>query len=146
MKVVINRTIGGFHVSQKLFDELCALGQPDALERGKDLEEGGFFWSGWGMERHDPRLVEAVERLGDKDLKVVEIPDGVEYVIVTHDQGTEHIAEKHRTMAVDQFGSPVYAARWIDEGARELSVIALTFGRARLVIVKQGDIGYEDGW
>lgn len=57
-----------------------------------------------GYERHDPLLVEMVETLGDKaggkyaSLKVVEIPDGVDYEISEYD-GNEHIAEKHRTWA-----------------------------------------------
>lgn len=55
-----------------------------------------------GIERHDADLVRVVEELGEKAngqcarLKVVEIPDGVEYVIEDYD-GQEHIAEAHRT-------------------------------------------------
>ena len=52
--------------------------------------------------RTDKLLIKAVEELGDKangscaKLKVVEIPDGVEYTIEEYD-GLEHIAENHRT-------------------------------------------------
>lgn len=52
-------------------------------------------------ERNDPHLVAAVEKLGDEaggsfaDLKVVEIPDDVDWEIDEYD-GNEHIAEKHR--------------------------------------------------
>lgn len=53
------------------------------------------------LERHDPLLVEAVEELGldasgfYSNLKIIEIPDGVEYIIKDYD-GLEHVAEKHR--------------------------------------------------
>lgn len=54
------------------------------------------------IERNDPILVKVVEELGAKangahaQLKIVEIPDGVEYSIEDYD-GSEHIAEIHRT-------------------------------------------------
>ncbi len=54
------------------------------------------------MNRDDPILVQVVEELGRKangvyaTLKVVEIPDGVEWQIEEYD-GAEWIAEKHRT-------------------------------------------------
>lgn len=54
------------------------------------------------IERNDPLLVRVVETLGSKangkyaDLKVVEIPDGVNWQIEEHD-GSEWIAEVRRT-------------------------------------------------
>lgn len=54
--------------------------------------------------REDPLLIALVEEMGDRangrcaSLKVVEIPDGVDYEISEYD-GNEHIAEKHRTWA-----------------------------------------------
>ena len=54
------------------------------------------------LERNDPLLVQVVEELGQAAsgqfaaLEVVEIPDGVEWVIEEYD-GSEHVAEKHRT-------------------------------------------------
>lgn len=53
-------------------------------------------------QRSDPRLVAIVEELGERansefaNLVVVEIPDGVDYVIKEYD-GFEHVAEDHRT-------------------------------------------------
>ena len=54
------------------------------------------------IERNDPVLVKVVEELGSKsfgfaaNLKIVEIPDDVDFVIQEYD-GSEHIAEAHRT-------------------------------------------------
>ncbi|GAA5417952.1 hypothetical protein Pryu01_03030 [Paraliobacillus ryukyuensis] len=54
------------------------------------------------IERNDEDLVKVIEELGEKantrvsSLKIVEIPDDVEYVIEDYD-GVEWIAEKHRT-------------------------------------------------
>lgn len=53
-------------------------------------------------ERDNPHLVEVVELLGEKantrvsNLKVIEIPDGIDFTIEEYD-GNEWIAEKHRT-------------------------------------------------
>jgi len=52
--------------------------------------------------RADPLLIQVIEELGKKadgalaKLKIVEIPDGIEYEIEEYD-GVEWIAEKHRT-------------------------------------------------
>ena len=54
------------------------------------------------IDLHDPALVQVVEEMGSKadgdhaELKVVEIPDDVNYIIEEYD-GMEHIAEAHRT-------------------------------------------------
>jgi hypothetical protein len=54
------------------------------------------------IKRDDPILIQVVEKLGDKantpysKLKIVEIPDDVEWQIQSLD-GNEWIAEKHRT-------------------------------------------------
>ena len=54
------------------------------------------------VPRDDPALVQAVEELGEiaseenSTLKVIEIPDDVEWVLQEYD-GWETIAEKHRT-------------------------------------------------
>lgn len=61
----------------------------------------GLYFSERQIERNDPALVQVVEELGEDasgdyaDLKVVEIPDGVEWEIDEYD-GVECIAEVHR--------------------------------------------------
>ena len=89
MKVVINKCYGGFGLSDEalqLYNELSGL----SIKRETEIP------------RHDPHLVEVVERLGEaansgfSELKVVDIPDDVEYDICEYD-GMEWIAETHRT-------------------------------------------------
>ena len=87
MKVVINKCYGGFQLSKKAYEEL------------------GLEWDGYGFaydnDRANPKLVEVIERLGSAgsgmlgSLKVVEIPDDIEWEIKDYD-GIETIHEKHR--------------------------------------------------
>lgn len=90
MKVVINRCFGGFGLSDE------ALARYNELA-GTNLE----YWS-YGEERNNPLLVQVVEELGAKandtfaDLKIVDIPDDVEWYIHEYD-GLESVYEKHRT-------------------------------------------------
>ena len=74
----------------------------------QDVKEGGYYksndlyWSERNIERNDPLLVQVVEEMGDNadgqfsSLKVVDIPDDVEWQIEDYD-GAEWVAEKHRT-------------------------------------------------
>ena len=67
----------------------------------KHERESARYFSAREIERNDPDLVAVVEELGEKadgrhaKLKVVEIPDDVEWEIDEYD-GLEHIAETHR--------------------------------------------------
>lgn len=88
MKVVINAWYGGYSLSRAAYDML------------------GIEWDGYGFEfdgdRSNKLLVSCVEELGElasgcvADLVVIEIPDGVDFVIEEHD-GKEWVAERHRT-------------------------------------------------
>jgi len=89
MKIVINACYGGFGLSKEalaLFNERA--GTVITYERE--------------IERNNPILVEIVEQLGEAadgefaELKVVEIPDDVQWQIEEYD-GNEWVAEKHRT-------------------------------------------------
>ena len=81
MKVVINTCYGGFNLSDKAMDILRVYP--------------------WDIERTDPNLIKVVENLGEEAngpssrLKVVEIPDDVDWYIEDYD-GVETIHEKHR--------------------------------------------------
>lgn len=83
MKVVINRCYGGFRLSEKAMKFLGV----------------GNEWP--DIARNDPKLVECVEKLREEangayaELKVVEIPDDVNWEIGEYD-GLEWVEEVHR--------------------------------------------------
>jgi hypothetical protein len=87
VKVVINGCFGGYGLSEAAYKFL------------------GEEWDGYGIaykdDRTNPKLVECVEKLGEKAgmdysrLKIVEIPDGTDFEITEYD-GFEQIEEKHR--------------------------------------------------
>jgi hypothetical protein len=114
MKVVINTCHGGFNLSDaamKLYSELKGLNLIWHKGRYFDLTGYDFYvdevkdenyFSRLSIERNDPMLVQVVEQLGEEadgkysKLKVVEIPDDVNWVIDEYD-GAEWVAEVHRT-------------------------------------------------
>lgn len=63
--------------------------------RGRDNDS---IWSTWDIKRDDSSLIKAIQGLGSDagEVKVVEIPDNVEWE-VNESEGSEWIAEKHRT-------------------------------------------------
>jgi len=89
MKIVINKCYGGFGISDA------------ALSRYNELA-GTALGHSFEIDRSDAKLVAVVEEMGENsfgdhaELKVVEIPDGVEWVVEEYD-GLEWVAEKHRT-------------------------------------------------
>ena len=86
VKVVINNCFGGFGLSEDGMREY-------AKKKGASVMD---------IPRDDPDLVATVEKLGGNasrafaNLKVVEIPDDVDWEIEEYD-GSEWVAEKHRT-------------------------------------------------
>jgi hypothetical protein len=114
MDIVINAGIGGFSLSHVAFLRLRELGHSGALEE----PDAGDTWPGseefpahvrqndehfcWSIDRADPLLLQVVRELGDAangraaTLAIVAVPDGIEWEIANHEDGSEHIAEKHR--------------------------------------------------
>jgi hypothetical protein len=74
-----------------------------------DMLDGVVIYNdlAWSWDHHDkfradPELVSVVEdwrEMAGDGLKIVAIPDGTDFIIVKHDDGSEHIAERHRTWA-----------------------------------------------
>lgn len=102
MKIVINKCYGGPSLSEEAVKELKSRGIEWALEFYNDknvYEEWNWYYLP-GDYRTDPTLIELIESNSKKysgqcsELKVVEIPDDIEYTIENYD-GIEHIAEKH---------------------------------------------------
>ena len=89
-KIVINANHGGFGLSEA------------ALERYAQLSGLELPFYHWQISRDCSHLVQVVEELGESadtryaNLKVVEIPDDVEWTIHDYD-GMEWVAEAHRT-------------------------------------------------
>jgi hypothetical protein len=120
VKVVINSCFGGFSISRKAVEKMREWGNEYALyetlpgERWKDtgeINDGGLLsrWDSYYLRgeagqipRNDPHLVRVVEELGGDangacaKLKIVEIPDDVEWEIAEYD-GSEHVAQVHQT-------------------------------------------------
>ena len=116
MKVVINRCYGGFGLSHEAimrYSELAGLNLVSVTKEkgfsfGPDYYIDGIvdddhYWYYYNIERSDPKLIQVVEELGEDrasgrfaELKVVEIPDDVEFYVSEYD-GNEWVAEKHRT-------------------------------------------------
>lgn len=114
MKIVINSGPGGFSLSQKAYQWLIDNGMPLSEypnefcwgERGLIKAYSGeyydtYFWL--SSNRTEPLLVSVVETLGEEassdkysNLKVIEIPDGTEFIVQANEHGIEHVAEKHR--------------------------------------------------
>ena len=93
MKVVINNCYGGFSLSEAGIARYLEL-------KGIEWPNAGFYDR--DIPRDDPILIQLFEEMGDAangfaaDMKIVEIPDGVDWEIEEYD-GNEWVAEVHRT-------------------------------------------------
>jgi hypothetical protein len=101
-KIVINKCYGGFCLSDEAEEYLNELGNV-ILGWGESTWQPPRSWT-WvfDKDRCNLDLISVVEKLGERangdhaELKVVEIPDDVEYIIQEYD-GIEWVAETHRT-------------------------------------------------
>ena len=114
MKIVVNKCFGGFSVSRKAVEFMAERGNEQAKAELDEILSGKYANAAYDIyfgysekfeseyNRTDPDLILAVETLKDEansscsKLKVVEIPDGIEWEITDYD-GVETIHENHRT-------------------------------------------------
>ena len=111
MKIVINKCYGGFGLSEEavlLYAKKKGLNLIVQRDKGLKInhyylneKKDGNYFSERDIQRNDPILIEVVNELGEKadgfcsELKIVEIPDDVEWIIEEYD-GKEWVAEDHR--------------------------------------------------
>ena len=119
MKIVINRCFGGFGISNIAFEKLLER-KGIAFDKVEDEENRAFLGASYYKAGHagdnehylsnyqfyedraDPDLIAVIEEMAKDaegwaaDIKIVEIPDDVEWQISEYD-GMEWVAEKHRT-------------------------------------------------
>jgi len=100
MKVVINKCYGGFGVSEAVYNEI---GIPWDGYGHLHSEELGYPKYEYDVVRTDKRLIAAIEKIGEEassgdfaELKIVEVPDGVNWEITEYD-GYESVREVSRT-------------------------------------------------
>lgn len=106
MKLVINRSYGGFRLSSEAHALIAAR---KGWAHACDDYDQDYWYDHCNnpiydteLERSDLDLIAVVEELGENangtysELKVVNIPDGVNFSIKEYD-GLEHVAEEHRT-------------------------------------------------
>lgn len=112
MKLVINSDFGGFGLSDAAFERYLDLkgikwervstkfGSSHYYKAGHSKDDD-YYLSYYDIERNDPFLIQVVEEMEGEangnysSLKIVEIPDDVDWVLEEYD-GHEHIAEAHR--------------------------------------------------
>jgi hypothetical protein len=116
--IVINVGTGGFGLSLQAIKRYAEL--KDIELYFEDDEQDSEFYSAYtepkeertddedsffdvcDIKRDDPALVQTVKELGSKAnpsysrLKIVEIPDGVDWEIYENEFGHERVVEKHR--------------------------------------------------
>ena len=100
MKIVVNEEYGRFSVSEALYEEL---GLRWDNHGNLDNETFGINDDNDLAYRANEKLISAIEKIGEDEasgdfatLKIVEIPDGIEWYIDVYD-GIETVHEQHRS-------------------------------------------------
>ena len=100
MKIVINKCYGGFSVSEAVYNELGIKWDGYGY---LDNEKFGIKDNNYMAYRTNDKLIAAVEKIGEEkasgnfaELRVVEIPDDIEWEIDEHN-GVESVHEQHRS-------------------------------------------------
>lgn len=126
-KLVVNRGYGGFSVSDDVVEWLREQGCEKAhgltlpgetYSDGSKRDIDGFrdccYPRDDDLPRDDPHLVEAVEKGLTSDLSIVEVPEGIEWVITEYD-GAETVREKHRVFPSGKLARGIAKSYEIEE-------------------------------
>lgn len=119
MKIVINADISGFEIPHETMIRYCGEAKIPVWIEEKQMPWGKLYnyWKfppherdtanqtyiddlmvlDYMLDRTDPHLIAAVEATNPEGLKVVEIPDGTDYMILDYDLGIEIIIDKNHT-------------------------------------------------
>lgn len=118
-KIVVNRGYGGFSVHDDtvrwLRERGCSIAEKLVLP-GEYYDDGSGPRDEDGLRectyprrsdiRVDEHLIKAVEEGITRDLSIVEVPAGVEWVITEYD-GAEAVREKHRVFPSGEYASGI---------------------------------------
>lgn len=106
MRVVINSGFGTFGLSRFAFDLLNQAAHPAAKDDAELLGSLPAAFELWEcycrmIERHDPQLLAMIDEHGLQRIvspsctgKVVELPDGTDYMVIGFDTGHEAIVDR----------------------------------------------------
>ena len=107
MKVVINTSVGLFAVSLVGIKRYIELGGEVSADELDLARQRGYGFELGNRYRAEERLIQMVEEFGERAngdvarLKIVEVPDDVEWEVVQDETGIEWVAEKHRTWGLE---------------------------------------------
>ena len=100
MKIAVNRCFGGFSLSKAVYDELGIKWDDYGYLENEDL---GIESGDYNAFRADPRLIAAIEKIGEEEssgsmasIEIVDIPDDIDWEIEDYD-GVESFHEHHRS-------------------------------------------------
>lgn len=94
MKIVISKD-GAGRIPKEIVKYLASKGNEEAIYQLKTFLYATFYLLN-DFDRKDPILIEACEKFNPSELKVVEIPDGVDYYIQQDEGMREYIVERSR--------------------------------------------------
>ena len=94
MKIVISKDSAG-RIPKEIVKYLASKGNEEAIYQLKTFTFAICYFLE-DFNREDPILIEACEKFNPSELKIVEMPDGVDYYIQQDEGAGEHIVERSR--------------------------------------------------
>ena len=95
MKIVISEDSTG-RIPKEIVKYLASKGNEEAIYQLQTFVYNEYYFLN-DFDRKDPILIEACEKFNPSELKIVEIPDNVDYYIQQGEGREEYIVERSRT-------------------------------------------------